>query len=518
LISSKETREAPGWYADTPENFGVKLRYNLDDGSNADDIMLNEDSKSTPPMSSSPSSGRMLDMADTMMETSSAVSSIHTRASNSGMSLAPGGMGGRRGTGNGGKGPYPDHMIVPGVITVGMASISNLALSEDDLMGKGAEGGAADPIVIEELACKYLHSYSHESPLDTVQCESVTSDHPASPLKSLLYARYEGQSHKDLCEEDVLTTKVRCAVDACQWNSSVAAKIGLVGHASIWMALMTLVPAVVAVLHRKKKMEECEAAKVAAAVALAAAQATTENQQGGSNEIKSASLGVHSHGQGHVSHMATTQPLPEEITEAKEFDYNDHSPYGSLWQLMFAVDTTRDLLTELIDCGDCQHFVTCCEVFREIDGGGILDLLTAEIGNLRVREGYVAYLDMLNRLELFALANEYICKSKDSYISRLSQTGVIIRAGCASCGKEMNPDGGTTSTSASWCQKCKRCAGLCVFCQQPVRGLLHWCPVCGHGGHIGCTQKWFENHVMCPSGCGHKCIAHAHEMKHTSIG
>lgn len=492
-MSSRTTREAPGWYADNPEQFGVKLRYHFDDS-----ITDITSAITTPPLSNSSSSARLLDMGDSKIETGSMASSITPRFASTSLYMAPSVSSTAHANG-GATGPYPEHLIVPGVITVGMASISNLVSSEDDLMGNGAEGGAADPIVIEELACKYLHSYNQQSAHD--MCGSVASDRPSNPLKSLLCAKYEKISRRDSGDEDTLTAKVRSAVDACQWNSSVAAKIGLVGHASIWMALMTLVPAVVAVLHRKKRLEESEAARMAPADADVSQIAA----EGGSIDMKSAGRASH---HSHSAHLSTATHAISDEHKSKEFDYNDHSPYGSLWQLMFAVDTTRDLLTELIDCGDCQHFVTCCEVFREIDGGGILDLLTEEIGNLRVREGYVAYLDMLNRLELFALANEYIRKSKDSYISRLSQTGVIMRAGCAHCGKEMNSENLTTSTSASWCQKCKRCAGLCVFCHQPVRGLLHWCPICGHGGHISCTQQWFENHVMCPSGCGHRCIAH----------
>jgi hypothetical protein len=32
-----------------------------------------------------------------------------------------------------------------------------------------------------------------------------------------------------------------------------------------------------------------------------------------------------------------------------------------------------------------------------------------------------------------------------------------------------------------------------------------WCPVCGHGGHQACVQKWFARNETCPTGCGHSC-------------
>ena len=50
-----------------------------------------------------------------------------------------------------------------------------------------------------------------------------------------------------------------------------------------------------------------------------------------------------------------------------------------------------------------------------------------------------------------------------------------------------------------------RCAGLCALCQKPVTRMLQWCPICGHGGHSPCLQQWFEVHLTCPSGCGHRC-------------
>lgn len=75
---------------------------------------------------------------------------------------------------------------------------------------------------------------------------------------------------------------------------------------------------------------------------------------------------------------------------------------------------------------------------------------------------------------------------------------------CARCGKEVAEHG-----THPWCAKCRRCPTLCALCHRPVRGLMHWCPVCGHGGHLECTRRWFVGEGMhaCPSGCGHQCVA-----------
>mmetsp|Transcript_6969 Transcript_6969/g.13319 ORF Transcript_6969/g.13319 Transcript_6969/m.13319 type:complete len:187 (-) Transcript_6969:1029-1589(-) len=124
---------------------------------------------------------------------------------------------------------------------------------------------------------------------------------------------------------------------------------------------------------------------------------------------------------------------------------------------------------------------------------------------MRIREGYMSYLDMLDRLRLFSHANALISTSTDQYISQLSKSGVIMRACCAKCGKEVGDSDVQTAVGAVWCGGCKRCAGLCVLCQKPVTRLLLWCPICGHGGHSACLQQWFSEHLTCPSGCGHRC-------------
>lgn len=117
----------------------------------------------------------------------------------------------------------------------------------------------------------------------------------------------------------------------------------------------------------------------------------------------------------------------------------------------------------------------------------------------------MSYLDMLNRLCLFSHANALIRTSTDRYISQLSKSGVIMKACCAQCCKDVGESEVQTAVGAVWCNKCKRCAGLCSLCQKPVTRLLQWCPICGHGGHSSCLQVWFETHLTCPSGCGHRC-------------
>lgn len=40
----------------------------------------------------------------------------------------------------------------------------------------------------------------------------------------------------------------------------------------------------------------------------------------------------------------------------------------------------------------------------------------------------------------------------------------------------------------------------------PIKGMMLWCQICGHGGHYMEMKQWFKTHDQCPSGCQHKCF------------
>lgn len=168
--------------------------------------------------------------------------------------------------------------------------------------------------------------------------------------------------------------------------------------------------------------------------------------------------------------------------------------------LPFSTEILGFLLQELLDGGDCQHFVVVCEVLK---GAGLLESAceTAHITVLQRREAYLAYFDLLGRLKLFCSANDIIKVSSEDYISKITRQGVVMYTSCAKCGKELQEH----NSGSPWCAKCNHCASTCSLCQQPVLKLMHWCPVCGHGGHRACLDAWFAKHEMCPTGCGHKC-------------
>jgi hypothetical protein len=171
-------------------------------------------------------------------------------------------------------------------------------------------------------------------------------------------------------------------------------------------------------------------------------------------------------------------------------------------QVPFASELLGSLLLELLEGGDCQHFTILCELLRRV-GGGLLESATMKggINKTRQREAYLSYLEMLNKLQLFCAANSIISVSEEEYISKMNLQGVSMHTACSRCGMEL------PERASPWCAKCKRSVGLCSVCHRPVKGLLHWCPVCGHGGHLSCHKEWFSNHSACPSGCGHDCCS-----------
>jgi len=57
-------------------------------------------------------------------------------------------------------------------------------------------------------------------------------------------------------------------------------------------------------------------------------------------------------------------------------------------------------------------------------------------------------------------------------------------------------------TSMTFMQYCV-CAYACSHL--PVKGVYMWCQGCAHGGHLQHIISWFDQHQLCPAGCGHCC-------------
>ncbi|ORX62877.1 hypothetical protein DM01DRAFT_267212 [Hesseltinella vesiculosa] len=58
------------------------------------------------------------------------------------------------------------------------------------------------------------------------------------------------------------------------------------------------------------------------------------------------------------------------------------------------------------------------------------------------------------------------------------------------------------------CHHCRkiRTQIQCIVCHQLVKGLVHFCLKCQHGGHAFHMKDWFDNEQVCPTGCGCHCL------------
>jgi hypothetical protein len=261
------------------------------------------------------------------------------------------------------------------------------------------------------------------------------------------------------------TACVADAVEAFQSNEVIARNAGLVGHSVIMSSIAALVP---------------------------------------------------------LLHRSAVQPAATDADPALAAIERD--PFRQL-----ALQSLSEVLLELLDGGDCQHFVVCHEILRrarllgglcepprpkpaaaDAPSGGKGAVETKRAGkepegpghrrlqDARVREAYLSYIDILTRLGQFTEANDLVVTSNDPYISELSKKGVRFKVGCSSCGKEIaadqvvGPGAKLTALTSLWCSKCARCAGRCAVCQKPVLDLFRWCPICSHGGHRECIESWFK--------------------------
>jgi hypothetical protein len=174
--------------------------------------------------------------------------------------------------------------------------------------------------------------------------------------------------------------------------------------------------------------------------------------------------------------------------------------------ILFGASLVGDILLDLVNCGDCQHFVSVCELVGEHRPDILAQSLeTAAISVSRQNEAYHSYISLLQKLRLFSEAN-YIVKMAKIGSPAAASAAMNLHMYCETCGKEI-PDSGRVS----YCQKCNKGSGLCVLCHKPVRGLFRWCQICAHGGHNECLTKWFKRSPSCPSGCGHHCSSELQE-------
>lgn len=151
-----------------------------------------------------------------------------------------------------------------------------------------------------------------------------------------------------------------------------------------------------------------------------------------------------------------------------------------------------DCLILQTDLGDVQTAISVLLVL----GDRRIELPIDEL----VHESWLlAYVDMLQRLQLWNEATEIMKLSWIQSIRELNDRSTIVHTNCGGCNKAF------LGNSGWYCNKCNSTeSAKCSVCQLVVRGLYAWCQGCGHGGHLEHMKQWFLNHSKCAS-CGHLC-------------
>eukprot|EP00571_Detonula_confervacea_P001238 CAMPEP_0172319194 /NCGR_PEP_ID=MMETSP1058-20130122/37079_1 /TAXON_ID=83371 /ORGANISM="Detonula confervacea, Strain CCMP 353" /LENGTH=990 /DNA_ID=CAMNT_0013034193 /DNA_START=210 /DNA_END=3181 /DNA_ORIENTATION=- len=103
--------------------------------------------------------------------------------------------------------------------------------------------------------------------------------------------------------------------------------------------------------------------------------------------------------------------------------------------------TVRDLLIQRADAGDVQTCVVLCEVMDVIvppaTVGGPAKSRIPNLNISLVREWYLTYIDLLQRMCLFTQAASLIRNCRDPVVGALNQQSTTIHESCPSCGKPL---------------------------------------------------------------------------------
>lgn len=105
-----------------------------------------------------------------------------------------------------------------------------------------------------------------------------------------------------------------------------------------------------------------------------------------------------------------------------------------------------------------------------------------------------AYADLLLRWRLVYQRAEVL---KHLHVTPEPHKGIEFSSQCQYCSNE---------TRGVQCWHCKRFSIQCAVCHVTVKGLSGFCLACGHGGHSHHIVTWFQQHSVCPTGCGCQCL------------
>ena len=101
----------------------------------------------------------------------------------------------------------------------------------------------------------------------------------------------------------------------------------------------------------------------------------------------------------------------------------------------------QELLDELLDAGDCLHYVAVCEVLRaRYDGSTLLSVALSRhpLALTRHEEVYLCFWELLHRLDLPLLACQLSAVSSTTSLEEASKRGTEIKNSCNKCMREVS--------------------------------------------------------------------------------
>lgn len=270
---------------------------------------------------------------------------------------------------------------------------------------------------------------------------------------------------------------------ACQFNLLVAQRAGLHSRASVWSALLALLP----------RPEDSFSAHVQLL------QLQQDPKGYGSRPSSNKNINM----------INSSTASPSQLHSYRG-GISDNNSYHSVFRSLADAETLlQDMLRELLDAGDALHFVLVREILLRCQRAQAYAGLPSEtseqaafqalspverLQERRVTQMYMAYADLLRRWTLPQCANDILKYVTDPVLIQRARADVTFKLSCALCsGTELRNREIRQRGSTAYCAKCKVSVSYCSVCCRPVTGLVQWCVICGHGGHFHCLQQWFRS-------------------------
>ncbi|GME86259.1 unnamed protein product [[Candida] boidinii] len=197
------------------------------------------------------------------------------------------------------------------------------------------------------------------------------------------------------------------------------------------------------------------------------------------------------------------EQLSQKVEEEEEYDESEENGFNIPWK-------PERLIKEAIEYSAQQGDLLLCAT---------LALLFAKhyksIKKEQAEDWIFSYHELLLRKCLFSTAADILRIASINYdtLKTLGQTDTSIRTYCNHCMKLLVNEESKAKEDKSnfgfwYCDECHQALGGCIYCNEPVKGVVVTLLECGHRGHFGCLQRWFleSKERECPAGCGYTAI------------